>query len=94
MAGKVYVGDVGTQIVLDCGQDISAASVRKIEVRKPDKTEVSWTATASGTNAVAFITLADTLNMAGVWQMQAHVTLPSGEWRGETAPLRVYAKFL
>ena len=93
MTSKVYVGDTGTAIILDCGQDISAATVRSIEARKPDGTTASWAASASGTNAIRFDTLAGTLDQAGKWRLQAKVTLPSGLWRGATAELVVYAAF-
>lgn len=90
---KVYVGDTGTLIVLDCGQDISAATARSIEVRKPDGATVSWAASASGTNSIAFTTLAGSLDQAGEWLLQASVTLPSGKWLGETVALQVYGQF-
>lgn len=90
---KVYTGDTGTVITLDCGQDISAASARSIEVRKPDGTSATWSAAASGSNSIAFTTLAGTLDMPGRWRLQARVTLPSGQWRGETAVLDVYSPF-
>lgn len=90
---KVYVGDIGTQIILDCGQDVSAATARSIEVRKPDGSVTSWPAVASGTKAISFTTVADTLDAPGGWRLQAVVTLPSGKWRGETAWLPVYAAF-
>lgn len=90
---KVYTGDTGTVITLDCGQDISAASARSIEVRKPDGAAATWSAVASGSNSIAFTTLAGTLDMPGRWRLQARVTLPSGVWLGETAALDVYSPF-
>ena len=93
MTAKLYVGDTGTVITLDCGQDVSAASVRSIEVRKPDGSTASWTASASGTDSLTYTTLAGTLDQAGEWALQALVTLPSGVWRGETALLEVFARF-
>lgn len=93
MTTKLYIGDTGTQIVLDCGQDISAASARSIEVRKPDGSTATWAASASGTNSVAYVTLADTLDQAGEWRLQSNVTLPSGEWLGETAYIEVAEAF-
>lgn len=93
MTSKVYVGDTGTAIILDCGQDISAATVRSIEVRKPNGSRASWAATASGTNAIRFDTISTTLDQPGVWKLQAKVTLSSGVWRGETVELDVYAPF-
>jgi uncharacterized membrane protein len=90
---KPYVGDIGTQIVLDCGQDISSASARSIEARRPDGTTVSWPAVASGSNAISYTTDANSLNMPGIWLLQAKVTMGAGVWRGETAQLQVYAPF-
>ena len=90
---RTYVGDTGTVITLDCGTDVSAATARNIEARKPDGTLATWVATASGTTAIRFTTLADTLDQAGTWRQQAHVVLPSGEWRGDTVPLQVLALF-
>ena len=93
MTTKLYVGDTGTVITLDCGQDISAATVRLIEVRKPDGTTVSWSASASGAASLAYTSLAGTFDQAGEWALQAHVTMPSGEWRGATARVDVFARF-
>ena len=90
---KVYIGDTGTVITLDCGQDISAATARSIEVRKPDGTTASLAATASGTTSIRYTTLAGTLDQAGQWVLQAKVTLPSGVWLGASAELSVYRPF-
>lgn len=90
---KTYVGDTETRITLDCGTNISTASALEIEARKPDGTSVTWTATLSGTDALYFDTLADTLDQAGDWKLQAVVTIGTGEWRGETVLLRVYAHY-
>lgn len=90
---KVYVGDTGTLIVLDCGQDISAASARSIEVKKPDGSVVSWAAVLVGANAMSYTSLLGTFDQAGTWKLQAKVTLPSGVWRGTTADLLVHAAF-
>lgn len=93
MTTKTYVGDTGTVITLDCGQDISAATARSIAVKKPDGTTTSWAASASGTDSIRFTTLADSLDQTGTWLLQAEVSLGGGTWRGETAQLEVYAAF-
>jgi hypothetical protein len=90
---KVYTGDTGTVIVLDCGQNVSTATARSIAVRKPDGTTTSWTAVAEGTDSIKYTSVAETFDQAGDYQLQALVTLPSGAWRGETAMLRVYSPF-
>jgi hypothetical protein len=93
MSNKIYVGDTGTAIILDCGTNISAASAITMEVRKPDGSVVSWTAALEGTNGVRYNTLAATLDQAGDWKLQARVTLGAGVWRGETVLLTVYPAF-
>jgi MinD-like ATPase involved in chromosome partitioning or flagellar assembly len=93
LQNEVYVGDVGTQIVLDCEQDISTATVREILARKPDGTVVTWPASASGTDAISYTILAGDLDQRGQWRLQARVTMPDGSWLGRTAKLLVYSPF-
>ena len=90
---KVYTGDTGTVIVLDCGQDVSTATVRSIAVRKPDRSTTTWSAVAEGNNRIKDTSLAGTVDQAGEYRVQALVTLPSGVWRGETVALNVYSHF-
>lgn len=87
----LFVGDIGTAIVLDVGHDISAATLRSIAVRKPDGTRTSWPAVAEGTTAMRFDTLAGTLDLAGEWKLNATVTTPSGSWTGNDLYMPVRA---
>ncbi len=89
---KVYVGDTGTLIELDTGVILAGATVLEIKARKPDGTVATWTASAAATK-LQFTTLANTLDQAGTWRLQASVTLPSGKWLGEMAVMRVYAEY-
>jgi len=93
MTTKTYVGDTGTVITLDCGTDISAATARSIAVQRPDGTTTTWAASASGTDSIAFTTLAGSLDQDGTWLLQAVVSIGGGTYRGETAQLVVYATF-
>jgi hypothetical protein len=90
---KVYVGDIGTEIILDCGSDISAATVRKIKAKKPNGSTVEWTASASGTNGIKYATLTGDLSMAGVWYLQAYVETAAWKGLGETFELVVSPEF-
>jgi hypothetical protein len=90
---KVYVGDVGTQIVLDCGAVVTSSTARSIEARKPDGTTVSWDAAVEGANSIKVTTSSGTLNVPGTWRLQAKVTMPSGIWLGETVTLQVHPRF-
>jgi hypothetical protein len=93
MTSKVYTGDAGTELLLDTGTDISAASSVSIEARKPDGTEVSWTGSVSATTKVRYVSVAGTFDQAGTWRLQAKVTIGTGGWRGESVALRVFEKF-
>lgn len=90
---KVYVGDTGTQLIVDCVQDISSATLRTIEVRKPDDSLVSWEAISNGVTTIRFDTMPGSLDIPGQYKVQPLVVMPSGVWRGATALLRVYPRF-
>ena len=89
---KTYVGDTGTVITLDCGTSVATATVRKINYTKPSGVTGSWTAAASGTDAIAYTTTtAADLDLAGIWKLQAEITTSGGKWLGEMVELTVYA---
>ncbi len=90
---KPYVGDTGTIIQLDTGASLAGASEMTIEARRPDGTTVSWAATAVDGTKLQFVTLANTLNQAGDWKLQARVVMPGGTWLGETVKFAVYRPF-
>lgn len=90
---KIYVGDVGTEIILDCGVDISTATVRKIKVRKPDGTNAEWAAVSEGTKAIKYVVQAGDIAKAGVWRLQAYIEMPGWLGSGQTVDVRVYDLF-
>lgn len=90
---KTYIGDVGTEIILDCGVDVSAATVRTIKALKPDGTSVDWTAVLEGTTAIKYTIQSGDLDQAGAWKLQAYIEIASWSGLGETAKLKVSAPF-
>ena len=48
--GKTFVGDVDTEIIVDCGVDISLADPVALLYRKPDGSTGSWTPTIYNSN--------------------------------------------
>jgi hypothetical protein len=90
---KIYVGNVGGVILLDTKTDISAATGILIKVKKPDNTEVDWSATAYNTTFVKYTTIADDLNMPGDYKVQAYFTLSGWTGRGETSKFEVHSHF-
>ena len=78
---NVFVGDVGTEIVLDCGVDISSATLRKIIVRKPmSSTRTEWNAIAEGSTSIKYVTTEGDIDSAGIMTLQAYVEMPN--WKG------------
>ena len=88
---KVYLGDVGTEVEIDCVVSLSGASFPTIEVFKPDGTRSSVTATLEGATKVSAIMPA--FDQTGPWRVQPKVQLSGGTWRGETAQIVVYDEF-
>ena len=73
----VYVGDIGVEIVYDCLEDISAATVLRLNYRKPGGDIGSWVAVADGIQALKYTTAAITdLDRAGLWRIQPYIELP------------------
>ena len=85
----VFVGDIGTEIALDCGVNISTATVRNIIVRKSNRVKVTWAATADGTNGIKYATLLNDLDVAGEWSIQAYIEMPGWKGYGAIAKLNV-----
>lgn len=86
---KVFVGDEGTAIVLDCGVDVSSATVRQILATKPSGVKVTWTAVAEGVNSIKYIVQAGDLSIPGLWKLQAYIEMPGWKGKGEWAELEV-----
>lgn len=75
------MGDVGTEFILNCGVDITAATVMKVIARKPVTGQrVEWTAVLEGTTSIKYTTLAGDISAAGIMQVQAYIETPT--WKG------------
>lgn len=88
-----YVDDVGTEVLVDTVEDISTATIVKLNVRKPSGTEVEWAGAIYQNHYIRYIIQADDLDEPGEYAIQADVTTPSGHWLGSTAVLSVHAEF-
>ena len=87
---KIYVGDVGTEIILDCGVDLTTATSVAIKVKKPSTTQsVTWAATVLSPNSIRYITSTGDINVSGLYKLQAIVSMPGWSGAGETVELYV-----
>lgn len=93
MAGKIYVGDTGTDIILDSGADISSATTLQIKYKKPSGDTGAWTATVQSTTKAVYTTQAGDLDESGEWRIQIYVELSSWSGHGEAVSLTVNSLF-
>jgi len=77
----IYVGDIGTKILLNAGSDISDATTLQIICKKPSGTNYTWTAILEGTNYAYYNTVSGDIDAAGTYQVQLYAVLASG-WSG------------
>lgn len=95
MAGKLYVGDIGTEIILDVGEEIPGASVL-IYVMKPNGFTSIWSSSVyaidGSSRYVRHTIVADDFDVSGVYLLQPFISIVDGTWsgRGETVKLNVY----
>ena len=93
MGNKIYVGDIGTVIILDTNETISSATTTDIKVKKGDGTIVTWTGSLSGNDSVTYTVVDGDLSCSGIYKIQAYVVMPIWSGLGETAEFQVYAAF-
>ena len=90
---KVYVGDIGTVITVDCGTTITGATDLALNVRKPDGTEVEWVPAISGTDSLEYTTVSGDFDQAGRYKLQASLTIDGWSGLGEVASFLVYSSY-
>lgn len=91
--GKIYVNDVGTEIVVDCGSDISTATTTDLLIHKPNGRVATWSGSIYNTNYIKYTTILGDLDEAGDYKIQAYIELPSWSGRGESTSFTVYKGF-
>ena len=75
---------------MDVGQDITAATGTFLDIKKPDGTTSQKVASIVDTNYLQYTTVAGDIDQAGVYRIQAVLTLGGWSGLGETAELMVY----
>ena len=90
MADKMYIGDVGTILIIDCQTNIADATSTLIKVRKPDETDHDWVTTIYNSNYLKYTVVADDFDQCGIYHAQAYVVTPNGTWRGESFAFEIY----
>lgn len=92
--GKVYVGDVGTEIKVDMQESMSGASNRTFEVKKPSGEEKTWSGVEIVETTKLKYTIQDgDLDVPGIYRIQPKLTIGAWIGKGYTVSFRVYEKY-
>lgn len=91
MIDTARIGDVGAILEVTLTNkgtvvDLTGNSVLEIILKKPDGTKLTKTGVLSGlptAGVIKYTTVAGDLNQSGEWKIEAHVTIPSGDFRSE-----------
>lgn len=90
---KVYIGDAGTEIVLDVGSDITDNIELAILCLKPDGSEHKWIASLESKSKLKYISSEMDFDQKGRFKLQAYVDLGTWSGRGSTIELMVEEKY-
>ena len=97
MAGKTYVGDMGTIIKLRTKVDLTDAQAMAIRVKVPGNGEKQWPAEVDGPasgGVLQYTITSGDLSVAGEYKVAALVSFTDGSrYTGETATFTVYEIF-
>ena len=93
MSDTVFVGDKGTEIILDTLEDITSATYVGIRVVKPDATVTTWTGAVNSTTKIRYVTslITSEFDQSGDWVLQAYVVMPDWIGYGEKVDLEISA---
>jgi hypothetical protein len=100
MAGKLYVGDVGTVIIVDCEDDLTEAVNTQLLITKPNGNTDVWVAETYAINGsrqyLRYFVVDGDFDQDGEFTLQAYAEIPeegSRTWkgRGEVAKFMIYA---
>lgn len=91
---KPFVGDTGTLIEVETKVDLSAASVLRIDIVKPDETTAQWVGAKSSDDdsILQYTVVSGDFDQAGIYSGQAYVEWDaSNKWYGQTFEFDVFA---
>jgi len=90
---KIYKDTIGLTLRVNTGADITTATNTTLNVKKPDGTEVVWTASIVDTYYLHYTTIAGDLDQAGTYVIQSALTLAGWTGTGESFEVQVYDEY-
>ena len=90
---RLFKDDEGVQFEIDTSVDLSAASVKKLMIKKPDGSLVEWTDTTISGTKIIYVSKGGDLSVPGKYLIAAYVEFPTSKHTGETVSIEVYTRF-
>jgi len=92
---KIYQNDVGIALAVATGITLTGATTTQLKIKKPSGVTATWSATINGTNAqqLDYTTVANDLNEAGRYFLQAFVQTAGQTLYGETAEIDIHGAY-
>lgn len=98
---KHYVGEAGTQLILDTGILVGSANIKYIKYQKPDGissgsfsasvySSFSQLAQQTGTYLLSHTLITTDFDQPGEWRFQSYVAAVDGTWYGELVKYTIY----
>ena len=90
---KHYVGEIGTEIIVEANSDISAASGMYLYVKKPDGTMAQWDAVVVSGVYLRHISESGDFDQAGEYSVMPFAALSGWAGYGETDTFTIHKLF-
>ena len=101
MASEIHQDDIGTRFLVtvqddSVAVDLTAATLKQLNFRKPDDTVLNRTASGLGggsesSGIMYYDTVAGDLDAVGVYKMQGKVSIPSGTFYTDVYTFKVHS---
>ena len=91
MTRDAYIGDYGTQVILNTGEDLTQATINTVSilVKKPSGSFITWVGSVLETTKILYELKEGDLDETGTWIIQAIVDASIWKGKGRTSSFRV-----
>lgn len=88
--GKHYQDEIGTNVLVNVGTDISTAITTNLKVKKPSGAIATWAASVVNSNYLSYDSEVGDLDEVGRYELQASLVIGGWTGLGETDSFIIY----
>ena len=90
---KIYQGDSGTIILIDCNENINAASNVYISVKEPSGNLANWNGNVYSNTFIMYTLSPEDISDSGIYKLQPVIEIGNWVGRADTVEFRVFPQF-